>query len=150
MSLTLAITSSTYKVITAREKMGRLKFVHACEYANTHLPGEMVMLTNADITIQDGFTSDNLNNETLPINTILIPMREEPKCIWDAEVDSNGKFIHQVPFIGPDGRPGIGFCDCRNVLHLTPHMASTLLCCLNHSQVCPLAASNTQRRSGLL
>ena len=53
-------------------------------YANTKLEwGAVVLLTNSDISINGGFACDTLSEHNLPVNTMLVPQREEPLCIRD-------------------------------------------------------------------
>ena len=48
-------------------------------YVNAKIqPGEVVLVTNADIYIKGGFTCESLSEHMLPVNTMLIPIREEP------------------------------------------------------------------------
>ena len=72
------------KIVHARKNIGRMRFFDAISYANTALAGEVVLLTNSDIHVGPGFTADALNRDTLPVNTVLIPIRKEGECTLDS------------------------------------------------------------------
>jgi len=59
---------------------GRIKFVDAVRYANQHLVGQVVLLTNADIQL-DGSGFGTLTTDALPHNTVLVPQRSERPCV---------------------------------------------------------------------
>lgn len=61
-------------------------------YANTKLErGAVVLLTNSDISINGGFACDTLSEHNLPLNTMLVPQREEPPCIRDGLYTAAGR-----------------------------------------------------------
>ena len=72
------------KIVHARKNNGRMRFFDAISYANTELAGEVVLLTNSDIHLGAGFAADALNRVTLPVNTVLIPIRKEAECTLDS------------------------------------------------------------------
>ena len=57
--------------------------------------GEVILITNADISLHEGWTIDNLNEFTLPVDTLLVPIRQELACTWNDQVRYDCEGLHQ-------------------------------------------------------
>ena len=68
----------THKLRIAGEGVGRMRYVDGIRYANEHLQDQVVVLTNADLLLGEGFNCKNLNPQRLPRGSkMLIPVRKE-------------------------------------------------------------------------
>lgn len=121
------------KVVHASTQHGRLRFLSAAQYVNSHIPkGAVVLLTNADIVVKGGFDCGSLDEDKLPLNTVLIPQRMEADCHYDG---------HQKP----------ATCDCRTDLSLGESHTRLLNCFDSYIFRAPLPdALLTETRIGFM
>jgi len=83
------------KVVHDGKAQGRIGFLKAFRYINANVPaGEVVLVPNSDIVIRGGFDCGSLDKDKLPLNTVLVPQRQEADCHYD-------------------GTPKESTCDCR-------------------------------------